>query len=188
MYLKERAEAIAWLLSAVNVLEVALPPGHRHRVKATRLPPAANDTLFPDRLAAIFGILKSAAAEWTAGMINTLEFHFVAMAFEDFLRHAAVYNESGRRMEAAVLASAVLEDTVSRLCRKHNVDSEGKSLGTLIAALKARQVLGKVKAERIRSYATIRNHAFHAQWEGIDTRDLRQMIEGLEEIIESHFA
>jgi uncharacterized protein YutE (UPF0331/DUF86 family) len=185
---QQRAACVAWMLSAVNVLEVALPATSRYRTESTRLLPKANDTLWPGRVAAILGVLKSAASEWTAGLIGTLEFHFIGLAFEDFLRLAAEHNDGGKREVAAVLASAVLEDTVKRLCRKHEVSSDNKTLDTLISALKTKQVLGKVKAERLRSHVKVRNQAFHAQWDEFDQRDLRQMIEDVEELLETHFA
>jgi uncharacterized protein YutE (UPF0331/DUF86 family) len=186
--LPERAACLSWLLSAVNLLEVSMPSHNRYHMEAMRLLPKADETIWSHQIASILGILKSAATEWRNGLINTLELRFVGLAFEDFLKHAAVYNEQGRQMEAAVLASAVLEDTVKRLCYKHNIATDDKTLDTLINALKTNQVLGKVKAERLRSFASLRNQAFHAQWNGFDQRDLGHMIEGIEEILETHFS
>ncbi|MGD0074754.1 MAG: hypothetical protein ABSD31_10495 [Candidatus Binataceae bacterium] len=184
---QQRSECLSWMLSAVNILEVAMPANSRYRIEAARLLPATDVPLYPENLATILGILKSAAAEWAAGLIGTLEFHFIGLAFEDFLRLAAEHNENGKKEVAAVLASAVLEDTVKRLCRKHNVEFEDKSLDTLISALKTMQILGKVKAERLRSHAKLRNQAFHAEWDAFDQRDLRQMIEDVQELVETHF-
>lgn len=183
-----RTPCLSWLLSAVNLLEVSMPSHNRYRMEAIRLLPKADDTIWSQQIASILGILKSAATEWRNSLINTLELRFVGLAFEDFLKHAAIYNEQGQQMEAAVLASAVLEDTVKRLCHKHSIATDDRTLDTLINALKTNQVLGKVKAERLRSFATLRNQAFHAQWNGFDQRDLGHMIEGLEEILESHFS
>lgn len=183
----QRADSLSWMLSAVNILEVWLPSTSRYRVEATQLLPGAGDTLWLETVASILGILKSAAAEWSSGLIGTLELHFIGLAFEDFLRHALEHNENGKKEVAAVLASAVLEDTVKRLCRVHGILTDDKTLDSLINALKARQVLGKVKGERLRSHATLRNQAFHAQWEAFDQRDLRQMIEDLQELLETHF-
>lgn len=184
---QHRSQCISWLLSAVNLLEVATPSDSRYRSEAVRLLPAADATIWPERLASVLGILKSASTEWTSGLMKTLEFHFVGLAFEDFLKHATAYNDDGKKMEAAVLASAVLEDTVKRLCRKHNIASDNKPLDSLISALKTHQVIGKIKAERLRACAALRNQAFHAEWNAFDERDLRQMIEDLVELLEVHF-
>ena len=184
---RELAECVAWMFSAVNVLEVSMPAGSRYSVQATRLLPKADDTFPATKMVPILAILKSAAAEWAAGLIGSLEFHFIGLAFEDFLRLAGEHNENGRHEVAAILASAVLEDTVKRLCRRHDIASEGKTLDNLISALKTKQILGKVKAERLRAHVKVRNQAFHAQWDEFDQRDLRQMIEDLEELIEIHF-
>jgi uncharacterized protein YutE (UPF0331/DUF86 family) len=182
-----RPSLLSWLLSTVNLLEVSMPSDSRHRREAQSLLPKSNGAIWPQELATMLGILTSAAAEWRNGLINTLELRYVSLAFEDFLEHATIYNDQGRQMEAAVLASAVLEDTIKRLCQKHNIATDDKTLDSLISSLKASRVLGKVKAERLRSFAALRNQAFHAQWAGFDKRDLGQMIEGLEEILETHF-
>lgn len=176
------------MLSTVNALERALPENHRHRIEATRLLPKADSTIYPTQIANILGVLKSVATEWTAGLIGSLEFHFIGLAFEDFLRHAAEHNEKGRKEVAAILASAVLEDTVKRLCRKNAIEADDKSLDTLISVLKTKRMLAKVRAERLRAHAALRNRAFHAEWNEFDQRDLRQMIEDLDELVETHFA
>ena len=97
-----------------------MPAGNRYQVEATRLLPKPDGVLSTSNLAAMLGIVRSASVEWEAGLIRSMELHFVGLAFEDFLRHAASYTEDGRIMEAAVLASAVLEDSVKRLCDKRN--------------------------------------------------------------------
>src|SRR5712691_3399136 len=115
----DRPESVSWLFSVVNLLEIATPSDSRFRTEALRLLPGAESDISRDRLAAILGIVESAAVEWSRGMMSSLELKFVGLAFEQFLEHAAKYNEDGKKMEAAVLASAVLEDTVKRLCRKN---------------------------------------------------------------------
>ncbi len=183
----DRSECLSWLLSAVNLLEIAMPVDSRYRREAQRLLPASHSPIFRELMATILGILKSAAAEWSNGLLNTLELHFAGLTFDQFLQHASTYNERGKQMEAAVLASAVLEDTVKRLCRKHNIATDDKTLDSLINALRSNRIVGKVKAERLKAYAALRNQAFHAEWGAFDDRDLRQMIEGLEELLDTHF-
>ena len=183
-----RPAAISWLYSATNLLELATPANSPYQSEARRLRPSATATIFPDHVAAVLGLLTSAAAESSAGLLTSLESHFVGLAFEEFLRHASAYLRQDKKIEAAVLASAVLEDTVKRLCRKHGIDVKNLTLDPLIGALIGAGVIGKVKAQRLRAYVAVRNKAAHADWNALDQHDLRQMIEGVEELLETHFS
>jgi len=60
------------------------------------------------------------------------------------------------------------------------------TLDSQISRLKTTGLFTKVKAERLRAFAALRNQAFHAQWDGFDEKDVEQMIEGLQEILETH--
>ncbi len=136
-----REDYIAWMLSAMNWLEVVLPESSRYRQEAKRSLPSLHSTIFSSVFATFFGIFKSAGAEWSRGLLNTLELHFVGLCFEAFLKQASQSLEKGRRVEAAILASAVLEDTVKRLCRKHGIDVTNKPLEPLLNALKSGGVI-----------------------------------------------
>jgi hypothetical protein len=45
-------------------------------------------------------------------------------------------------------------------------------------------VLTQVKAKRVRSFAGVRNHALHAEWDKFDISDVGAMIKGIRELIE----
>lgn len=184
---KVRADYVAWMLSAVNLIEVATPEGSRYHREAARLLPKTDAGIFLYSIANILGLLKSARAETSHGLLKSLEYHFVGLAFEDFLKYASRFNEGGKKMEAAVLASAVLEDTIKRLCRKHAIEVKDKTLDPLLNALKSGGILTRVKTERLRASVALRNQAFHADWAAFDAQDVRQMIEGLDELLETHF-
>lgn len=183
-----RSRALAWILSTGNLLEATLASDSLWVAEARRLLPHADATLWPEGIASLLGVLSSAANEWSRGLVDRLEFHYLGVALEDFLKHADGYIDTGKKIEAAVLASAVLEDTVKRLCTRHRIVTDAKSLDSLVSALKSTNVLNKSKAERVRSYIAIRNRAFHAEWGAFDEKDLKQMIEGLQELLEDHLA
>ena len=122
-------------------------------------------------------------------MVHSLEFHYVGIAFEEFLDHATKLNADHKKMEAAVLASAVLEDTIKKLFRVHFPTAEDPgTLDSQINGLKTKGLFTKVKAERLRSFTALRNQAFHAKWDGFDEKDVQQMIDGLQEILEMYLA
>lgn len=134
----------------------------------------------------MLGLLQSVQLEAQAGLLIKLEDQVVATAFDDFLDHAAQYHKSGKIKEAAVLASAVLEDTVKRIAVKSNIDPVGLSLEPLIDELAKQSVFTAVKAKRLKSFSAVRNHALHAEWDKLDIKDVGAQISGLRELLDEH--
>lgn len=110
----------------------------------------------------------------------------VASAFEDLLEHAAIYHKGGKVQEAAVLSSAVLEDGIKRVARKHEIDPSGRSLDPIIDQLASDEVISQVKAKRLKSFAAIRNHALHAEWDKLEIREVGALISGLRDFLDDH--
>ncbi len=134
----------------------------------------------------VLGLLQSVQLEAQAGLLTKLEDQVVATAFDDFLDHASDYHKSGKIKEAAVLASAVLEDTVKRIAIKSGIETANLSLDPLIDNLTKLDVITQVKAKRLKAYAAIRNHALHAEWEKLDLKDIGAQISGLRELLDDH--
>ena len=178
----------SWMASAANAIQQVSPAGSFFRAELERL--MSNDQLsggIPLSVAEkILGLLQSVQLEAQAGLLTRLEDQVVATTFDDFLDHASDYHKSGKVKEAAVLASAVLEDTVKRIATKNSVDAAGLSLEPLIDELAKRDVVTQVKAKRLKSYAAIRNHALHAEWEKLDLKDVGAQISGLRELLDEH--
>jgi len=132
----------------------------------------------------MYGVLNAAKTEWDHGLLRKIEYIVIAATFDDFLDHAAAYHRGNKKTESSVLASAVLEDTIKKIARKHNVESSGISLEPLIDELVKVQVFTPLKAKRIKGYAGVRNHALHADWDKFDIRDVGDLIKGTREVIE----
>ncbi|GAI58184.1 unnamed protein product [marine sediment metagenome] len=132
----------------------------------------------------MLGLLISAQTDWSEGMLREIEYVIAAETFDDFLDHATSYHRAGKKIEASVLASAVLEDTIKKIAVKNSIETKGKSLDPLIDDLKAAGVFTPVKAKRGKAYAGIRNKADHAEWDEFDIKDVGKMIEGIRELIE----
>jgi uncharacterized protein YutE (UPF0331/DUF86 family) len=176
------------MTSAANAIQQVSPPGSFFREELGRL--MANDEMkggIPVLvIEKVLGLLQSLQLEAQAGLLTRLEDQVVATAFDDFLDHAAEYHRSGKVKEAAVLASAVLEDTVKRICSKSGVDTIGFSLEPLIDELAKRDIVTQVKAKRLKSYTAIRNHALHAEWDKLDLKDVGAQISGLRELLDEY--
>jgi uncharacterized protein YutE (UPF0331/DUF86 family) len=187
-WMKDVVEAQSWFSSAANAIHQVAPPGSFYMAELQRI--VEHEQLqsgFPiSSVEKLLGLLQSVQLEARAGLLVKLEDQVVASAFDDFLDHATQYHKAGKVNEAAVLASAVLEDTIKRIARKSEIAVGGVSLEPLIDELTKRSVFTQVKAKRLKSYAAVRNHALHAEWEKLDIRDVGAQLSGLRELLDEH--
>ncbi|MBH3426365.1 hypothetical protein [Pseudomonas alkylphenolica] len=187
-WMKDVVEAQSWFSSAANAIHQVAPPGSFYMAELKRI--VEHEQLnggFPiSSIKKLLGLLQSVQHEAQAGLLVKLEDQVVALAFDDFLDHATQYHKAGKLKEAAVLGSAVLEDTIKRIARKSEIAVNGMSLEPLIDELTKRSVFTQVKAKRLKSYAAVRNHALHAEWEKLDIRDVGAQLSGLRELLDEH--
>lgn len=175
-----------WFTSAANAISVIAPPDSVHRAQMNPL--LVHPDLqkgFPANLGRkMLGILESLAADLRAGLLKKFEYIVLGASFDNFLDHATDYHRAGKKLEAAVLAAVVLEDTIRKIAEKHGLEAHGPSLDSITDELVKLRVLTPVKAKRIKAYVGTRNRALHADWEGFDIRDVGEMILGVRELIE----
>lgn len=130
------------------------------------------------------GLLLAARDEWEHGLLRRIEYIVVAEAFDDFLDHASSYHKGNKKIEASILASAVLEDTIKKIAKKNKIETKGLSLDPIIDELVKTNVFTPVKGKRVKGYAGVRNHALHAEWDELDIRDVGELINGTRELID----
>ena len=68
---------------------------------------------------------------------------------------------------------------MKKIAARNDVATAGKTLEPLIDALATAGVLTPVKVKRLKSYAAVRNHALHAEWDQIDIREVGELIRGI---------
>ena len=175
-----------WLFSASNLIRVVAPKDSHYFDECNRLVTHEDmATGISSRIVQkMFGLLISAQTEWSKGMLKEIEYVIAAETFDDFLDHADSYHKAGKKIEASVLASAVLEDTIKKIAVKNSIKTKGRTLDPLIDDLKAAGVFTPVKVKRVKAYAGVRNKADHAEWDEFDIKDVGEMIEGIRELIE----
>ena len=176
----------AWLSSVANLIVTIAPPSsHFPERVAVVLKHEQLSTGVPSSVfLQMQGLLSSAREEFDHGLLGKIEYIVAAATFDDFLDHAAEYHKGDKKIEASVLASAVLEDTVKKIANKNGQTVAGKSLGPLIDDLVKAGVLTPVKAKRVKGWAGVRNHALHAEWDSFDIRDVGNLIAGTRELLE----
>jgi len=176
----------AWLSSCANLLEAITLPGSTYHqqlesiLNHEHLQGGVPTVVFHK----VLGLLTSAKQEWDRGLLRQIEYIVTAEAFDDFLDHASLYHKGNKKVEASVLASAVLEDTIKRIAKKNGIDTSGRSLEQLIDELVRANVFTAVKAKRIKGHAGVRNRALHAEWDEFDIREVGYLIEGTRDLID----
>jgi uncharacterized protein YutE (UPF0331/DUF86 family) len=183
---REYVDYFKWLSSAAHLLRIATPSNSYFHEECIRIM-ADNDLsqMIPMRVVQkMYSLLAAARAEWQRGLLHKVEYVVAAATFDDFLDHAAFYHRGNKKTEAAVLASAVLEDTVKKIASKHGITVSGLTLDPLIDELVKVNVFTLVKAKRVKGAAAVRNHALHAEWDQFDIRDVGDLIKNTRELIE----
>jgi len=91
---------------------------------------------------------------------------------------------------AAVLAGAVLEKSLRTLCDQQQppiptiaASGKPKTLDPLITDLKKADVFNEAKAQQLRAWAKIRNHAAHGEFDKFTRSDVELMIKGITDFL-----
>lgn len=179
-----------WVSSTVNLIKHLGKSNRYFNDECDRI--LADETLangMPFRVVQkLYGVLESTYTEWKYGLLGSVEYIVAAETFDDFIDHASLYHKANKVIEASILASAVLEDTIKKIALKNGIDTDNKTLDPLIDSLVKADVLTGVKAKRVKSHAGVRNHAMHAEWDKIDIKDVGEMIRGVRELIEDYLS
>lgn len=176
----------SWIFSAANLIHLVAPASNPIFKECERL--LSTEELGNSIPTSVFrkmkGLVNSTHIEWSNGLLRGVEYMFAAEAFDDFLDHASEFHKGGKTVEASVLASSVLEDTVKKIAKKFNVNFTGRTVEPIVEELKKADVFNAVKAKKIKHLASIRNHALHAEWGEFDIRDVGELISGTRDLIE----
>jgi len=185
---KRIPEFRSWLTSASNLIYFIVSPEMPLVQECERLmeDPHLKQGVPSKKLVLMLGLLTGAKDEWEHGLLGKIEYIVAGATFDDFLDHAAEYHRGNKKVEAAVLSSAVLEDTVKKIAQKNGIQTVGKTLEPLINALVKANVLTSVKGKRVKAYAGVRNHALHAEWEKFEISDVGELINGTRELLENY--
>jgi uncharacterized protein YutE (UPF0331/DUF86 family) len=181
------SDAHAWLVAAGSLIGVVTNRRGVHWDQAERV--LTMDELrggVPmDAIRRMNGILAAAYDDWKGGLLSEVQYAIYAETFDDFLDFANEFHRSGKVQESAILAAAVLEDTLKKIARRYEVDPD-RSLDPLIDDLVRANVFTPVQGKRVKAWAGVRNDAFHARWDRLDLQSVGEAIRGIRELIDSH--
>ncbi len=143
----------------------------------------------------ILGIVKGLKSDYETGILISLAQHVEANIAADYLRQAEQLLGEGvpgqyDYVPAAVLLGAILESNLRQLCRDQNppiptvkANSDPKMLNALIEDLANANVFNKMMADKLRSWAKIRNYAAHGEFTQFSRADVDQMYSGVQDFL-----
>lgn len=125
---------------------------------------------------ALAGMLKNILAEIQAGLVTSLGIEAKGEVLTDLLIMAKQAIKEGTKEIAAVLACAALEDTLKNYAELKGIDVDEKDMSDIISLLKAQGLIKGPKGKLLGSFVSIRNSAFHAKWDKIETPEIQNII------------
>lgn len=138
------------------------------------------------------GLISGVKSDYESGMLQSIEEMIETNVVNDYFLQAEQLLAKGKtgpysHVPAAVLAGAVLEDALRRLCLRQNPPikvkkpkGDYKTLNPLIEELKAVNVYNELRAKQLGSWADIRNAAAHGRFSEFTRQDVEQMLNGIE--------
>jgi hypothetical protein len=152
------------------------------------------ETLFPElylysRASQALGTLRAAKDDYEQGFLFDTRTLIEAEVFDDFLEQGEHLLDSGYYQPAAVVIGSVLEDSLRKLCARHEIPLSAKpKLDIMNVNSTKRGVYNKLTQKRITALADIRNKAAHGEWEEFTKADVEDMLRSVRQFMETHFA
>ncbi len=141
------------------------------------------------------GIIRGLKDDYESGLLEDLSRMIESNVAADYLGQAEQLLKEGQpgkydHVPAAVLAGAILEDALRRLCQRQTPqiplvtpNGQSKTMNPLIDDLKKANVFNELKAKQLRSWADIRNAAAHGEFQEFDRKDVEQMLVGVQNFL-----
>ena len=185
-YYVDREPANQWRTSCLNIISRIFGKNSIHYNEFDTYDSAGyNDGEYIDKG---IGVLRSALDDIKGGWLFDAKTLIQADIFADFLEQASHLLENEYHSPAAVVAGAVLEDGLRKLCDQNEITLPSKpKIDGMNAELVKKGIYNKLKQKRITALADIRNNAAHGKWSEFTADDVGRMIEEVEQFMSDFF-
>jgi len=174
----------AWITSALNLASYAFGEASTYHKELSNLNAKFNLGSGTAALARSGPeVLKAAKADLAAGVIGSLEARLSGEIFADFITLAKNALKEGQKDVAAVLACAALEDTLKKFAVLNELNVDGKTMDSVVGALKGAGLVSGAQKTLLDSMPKIRNFAMHADWAKISEPDVASVIAFTEQFL-----
>jgi len=163
--------------AALNLVRRACGKDSDHYQELTRLAEGKDSSIRSFFIAHCLGVVEAAQRDFEAAILFDMRALIMAELLGDFIEQAEVLLSSGYYVPAASLAGAVLEDTLRKLCDKHELTiPDSTKIDRLNADLARANIYDKLVQKRITALADIRNNADHGYFDKFSISDVEDMI------------
>ena len=186
------ASEIAFALT--NILETIYGPGSLQLDQVEALRKQVYDGTWPEHAKpqifaqGLYGYLHELKAAIKEERIVNIQSEARGEVLGDFLVLAREAVDAGQKDVASVLACAALEDTLKRCASERGLNVQGKTMQTVVNALKSVGIIRGTQSALLNRFIELRNHAFHAEWDEIDTQDVKDIARFTEEFLAYQFS
>lgn len=136
-----------------------------------------------------YGVLLAAKDDFQSESLFSLKKLVEADLFDEFLEQAEHLVAAGYFQPAAVVAGAVLEDGLRKLCLTAGISlPDQPKLDWMNSELVKKGVYNKLMQKRITSIADLRNSAAHGKWSEFEKSDVEVMIRDIRDFMARHYA
>lgn len=161
---------------AMNLIRRSCGESSDHYQELKRL---AEDpsTTNPYYLTHCLGAVEAVLHDFEAGLLFDVQSLIAAELLGDFMDQAEALLTAGYHVPAASLSGAILEDSMRKLCEKHNINYTAKSgIYSLNSELAQNTIYDKLIMKRITAIADIRNNTDHGNFDKFIKEDVTDMI------------
>jgi len=174
-----------WQVKCGSLWQQIVPEGSIHWRRLQQIVGwAASDHAVQEILAN----LRAIKDDYEKGFLDNLPKLIRAEIAADYLAQAQLLVASGYHVPAAVLAGAVLEDALRKLCVENSIPTQtGRggpwTIDPMNTELAKSDVYNAPKAAEIRGWASLRNHAAHGEVDQVDSGAVERMLAGVQSFV-----
>jgi hypothetical protein len=135
----------------------------------------------------LIGIVEALRHDCAAGALTRVQQLIRAEVFDDFLDMSEHLLELGCKDPSAVIAGAVLEQHLRKLCIRVGlsimVNGKPKKADAINSELAAQDVYGKLDQKSITSWLDLRNRAAHGEYSLYGPEQVRLLLQGVRDFV-----
>jgi hypothetical protein len=181
---RHAAECIGWIRAAAHAVRSVCPsPQNTYHQTAVEFQAKPSSAYIHEHVGQLNEVLKHLLYDIDNGLLRSVANQARGETLDDLLDQAAEYFKREQKDGSGILAGAVFEDTLRRICRLNDKDVKTDAL---ITTLNQREIISGVVAKRCRAAAGMRNRALHAQWDEFTLEDVAAVLSLTRELIATH--